>query len=95
MRRLVVFRTGLALAVTAALVNSFCAAAVASWPEESIRLANTWSHGLDLQLIKSTVPQTLGGFAYGLAAIAAISFVVGSAFAWLYNVLNDFGGSGE
>jgi hypothetical protein len=89
--RLAVVRTGSALAITAILLNGVCAALIALWPAESIRFANAWMHGVDLQLIQATAPLTLGGFAYGLIGLAAISFVVGAVYAWVYNWLNKIG----
>jgi 2TM family of unknown function (DUF5676) len=80
-----VLATGTAVAVTAALLNSLCAVAVALWPEESIRFANTWIHGLDLQMIKATAPLTLPAFLRGLIGIAAIGFITGVVYAWVYN----------
>lgn len=89
MSRLTVLGTGLALAVTAALLNSLRAAAVALWPAEAISFANAWTHGLDLQQISATAPLTC--FAYGLIGIAAIGFVVGVVYAWVYNQMHDVG----
>jgi hypothetical protein len=80
-----VLATGTAVAVTAALLNSLCAVAVALWPEESIRFANSWMHGLDLQMIKATAPATLTAFLRGLIGIAAIGFITGVVYAWVYN----------
>jgi 2TM family of unknown function (DUF5676) len=85
-----VLTTGTAVAVTAALLNSLCAVGVALWPEESIRFANTWMHGLDLQMIKATAPPMLTGFLRGLIGIAAIGFITGVVYAWVYNQLHDF-----
>lgn len=48
-------------------------------------------HGVDLQLIRATAPLTLSGFLYGLIGLAAISFVVGVVYAWLYNGLHKLG----
>jgi hypothetical protein len=88
MTRLAVVRTGSALAITAVLLNSLCAAAVAMRPAESISFANAWMHGVDLQLIRAAAPRTLGGFLYGLVGLAAISFLVGVVYAWVYNGLH-------
>ncbi len=91
MDRLTVLGTGLALAVTAALLNALCAAVVALWPVQAIAFANAWAHGLDLQLIRATAPMTLPGFLYGLIGIAAIGFVVGAVYAWVYNQVRNIG----
>jgi hypothetical protein len=86
--RLAVVRTGFALAVTAVLLNAACAMAVALWPAESISFANAWMHGVDLQLIRVAVPLSLAGFFYGLLGLAAISFLAGVVYAWVYNGLH-------
>ena len=89
MSRHSVLATGTAVAVTAALLNSLCAVAVALWPEESIGFANSWMHGLDLQMIKATAPPTLTAFVCGLIGIAAIGFITGVVYAWVYNQVYD------
>lgn len=93
--RLAVVRTGAALAITAVLLNGVCAALIALWPAESIGFANAWMHGVDLQLVRATEPLTLGGFFYGLIGLAAISFVVGVVYAWVYNQMHKLGRAGE
>lgn len=85
MSRHSVLATGTAVAVTAALLNSLCAIAVALWPQESIGFANSWMHGLDLQMITATAPPTLTGFLRGPIGIAAIGFMTGVVYAWVYN----------
>ena len=72
-------------------VNSLCAVAVALWPEESIGFANTWMHGLDLQMIKATAPPMFTTFLRGLIGIAVIGFMTGVVYAWVYNQVHDFG----
>ena len=89
--QLSVVRTASALAITAVLLNLVCAAMVALWPAEAISLANSWMHGLDLEPIRATAPMSLGGFIAGSVALAAVSFVAGSVFAWVYNSLHKFG----
>ena len=89
MSRHSVLATGTAVAITAALLNSLCAVAVAFWPEASIRFANTWMHGLDLQMIKATAPPTLTAFVCGLTGIAAIGFITGVVYAWVSNQVYD------
>jgi uncharacterized protein DUF5676 len=92
---LAVARTGSELAIAAVLLNGVCAALIALWPAESISFANSWMHGVDLQLIRATAPLTLGGFFYGVIALAATSFVVGVAYAWVYNALHKLGRADE
>jgi hypothetical protein len=85
MNRVSVFAVGVALAITAAVANSLCAAAIALWPDQSLAVANTWAHGLDLRAIEATAPMTLGGFLSGLLVLTLIGFAVGVLFAWTYN----------
>jgi len=89
--QLPVVRTASALAITAVLLNLVCAATVALWPAEAISLANSWMHGLDLQPIRATAPMSLGGFIAGSVTLAAVSFIVGSVYAWVYNGLHRLG----
>ena len=91
--QLSVVRTASALAITAVLLNGVCAAMVAWWPAEAISLANSWMHGLDLQPIRATMPMTLGGLLGGSVALAAVGFVVGAVYAWVYNGLHKVGGA--
>ncbi len=91
MSRHFVLATGSAVAVTAAVLNSVCAAAVALWPEGSIAFANTWMHGVDLQMIKATAPSTLTAFLTGLIGMAVIGFVAGVVYAWVYNRVHGVG----
>lgn len=83
MNRLTVLGTGLALAVTATLLSSLCVAVAAVGQAFAFSIA--WMRGSDLQLVRATSPMTLTQFLYGLIAIAAIGFVIGAAYAWVYN----------
>lgn len=93
--QLPVVRAGSALAMTAVLLNAVCAAIVALWPAEAISFANSWMHGVNLQLIQTTAPVTLLGFLSGSVGLAAISFVVGAVYSWVYNGLHKLGRAEE
>ena len=92
MGRINVLATGLALAITMAVVNSLCAVAVLLWHDGMITFANAWAHGLDLQVIKATAPMTFDRFFTGLAGIAAVGFVFGALYAAIYNLVRNVGG---
>ncbi len=74
--RLIIFWTGLALAVTATLLSYLCVAVAAVG--QAIALATARMRGSDPQLIRAISPTTMAEFLYGLIAIAAIGFVIGA-----------------
>jgi hypothetical protein len=88
MDRLNPLSVGLAMAITLAIVNILCAAAVALWPDGSITVFNSFAHGLDFRVVKSTEPLGLGRFLLGLISVGVIGFLVGAVFAWSHNLLN-------
>ena len=88
MDRLNPLSVGLAMAITLAIVNILCAAAVALWPDGTITVFNSFAHGLDFRVVKSTEPLGLGRFLLGLISIGVIGFVVGAVFAWSHNLLS-------
>ena len=81
------WRVGAALALATAILNAVCAAAVYANPEGVIAFVNSWWHGLDLALIRSDNPWTLGGLALGLVNASLTGFVFGSVFAGCYNLV--------
>ena len=81
------FSVGLATAVTLAVLNTLCAAAVAIWPDGVLAFFNSFAHGLDLSAVKSTQPFSLFRFLCGLAGLALVGFVSGAIFAWTYNLV--------
>jgi hypothetical protein len=76
---------GTATAITLAVLNTVCAAAVAIWPDSKIKFVNSFAHGLDLTLLKSTQPFSLFWFVCGLAGLALVGFASGAIFAYAYN----------
>ena len=88
MDRLNPLSVGLAMAITLLIVNILCAAAVALWPDGTITVFNSFAHGLDFRVVKSTEPLGLGRFLLGLISIGVIGFVVGAVFAWSHNLLS-------
>jgi hypothetical protein len=45
-------------------------------------------HGLDLKVIRSTAPLSLGGVLYGVIGLALAGFVAGVLCASVYNVFS-------
>lgn len=76
---------GLATAVTLAVLNALCAAAVAIWPDGVLAFFNSFAHGLDLSPLKSTQPFSLFRFICGLAGLVLVGFISGAIFAWTHN----------
>ena len=92
--KLNVLGSGLALAITLALLNSVCAILVNLWPQQAIAFANTWAHGLDLKPLMADSSLTVARFTYGLIGLAGIGFLIGAVYAWLYNRLRTVGRPG-
>ena len=81
------WRVGSAMALTAAVINLVCTAAVYLFPDGMINFVNAWVHGLDLTVLKSDKPWTLGGLAYGLFGVSLTGFLSGALFAGCYNLV--------
>lgn len=75
-------RTGIAAALTAAVVSVVCAVAVYLSPLGTVRFVNSWTHGLDLMVLRTDEPLTAGRFILGLFNVSLTAFVVGALFAW-------------
>lgn len=82
-------RAGAAAAITFSVLFTICAAAVVLFPEATINFFNTWFHGLDLTLLRPDPPRvlTIRQFVYGLVGVIAVSYLAGSAYALVYNLL--------
>ena len=50
--------TGFALGITAGIIYTVCAAAVAFWPMQTVKLFNSWFHGVDLTPSRSPAKQS-------------------------------------
>jgi hypothetical protein len=86
MNRLNPWRTGIALALTAAIISLICAAAVYLFPDGTVAFVNSWTHGLDLTSLRTDRPWTLGGLALGLFNVTLTGFLAGALFACCYNL---------
>jgi hypothetical protein len=78
--------TGAALGVTFAGANLLCAIAFGFWPDAALDFVNAWFHTVDLAVLKQAPKSaTAGGYAYGMAGLAVVGFVLGAGFAFFYN----------
>ncbi|MBI5006060.1 MAG: hypothetical protein HZB95_02940 [Nitrosomonadales bacterium] len=82
-------RTGSALALAAGTISLICALAVFLFPDGMINFVNAWFHGLDLNLIRSNKPWTLGEFTYGLFGATITGFLSGVIFAISFNLVGS------
>jgi hypothetical protein len=87
MNKLDPWRTGVAVALTAAIVSVVCALAVYVFPQGTVDFVNSWTHGLDLTLLRSDRPMTLGSVLSGLFDVSLTGFVIGALFAWARNLI--------
>ena len=87
MNRLDPWRTGGATALTAAIVSIACAVAVLLFPEGTVGFVNSWTHGLDLTVLRTGRPMTLGSVLLGLFNVSLTGFAVGALFAWARTVV--------
>ncbi len=80
---------GRAAAIMSSIVFSVSALAVALFPDSTVNLFNSWFHGLDLTLLRPTrgCPLPFGQFFYGLFGVVVVSFVMGTLFAAVYNLI--------
>ena len=67
------------------VVYLVCAFGVSAFPEFSKALAQSWFHGFDFSSIWIGAPR--GNFVLGLVSAVVGTWLVGWAFAWLYNKL--------
>jgi hypothetical protein len=81
------WRTGVALALTAASVSIVCALAVYLFPQGTVDFVNSWTHGLDLTLLRSERPMTPASVLSGLFNVSLTGFVIGALFAWVRNLV--------
>jgi hypothetical protein len=86
MEKLSPWRTGIAVALTTAIVNIVCAAAVYLFPDGTLAFVNSWTHGIDLAALQSEKPWTVGGFVLGLFNVSLTGFLVGALFAACSNL---------
>lgn len=84
------WRVGGAMALTAAVISLVCTVAVFLFPDGAVNFVNAWVHGLDLTVLKSDKPWTLGGLAYGLFGVSLTGFLSGVLFALSYNLIGRY-----
>lgn len=87
MGKLNFWRVSGAMALTAAVISVVCTVAVFLFPDGRVNFVNAWVHGLDLTVLKSDKPWSLGGIAYGLFGVSLTGFLSGTLFAGCYNMV--------
>jgi hypothetical protein len=85
--RLNTVATGIALAITFALMSVLCGLAFLLWPEATLDFFAAFMHGLDLKAVKSAAPISLGRALYGVVGLGVVGFLAGIVFAWAYNAV--------
>ena len=88
MTKLDPLRTGAAVALTVAMVSILCAVSVYLFPDGTVEFVNSWTHGLDLTVLRTGRPITAGSFVLGLFNASLTGFVVGALFAWVRNFID-------
>jgi hypothetical protein len=86
MNKLNPWRVGIAVALTAAIISFACAALVYINADNMVAFVNSWLHGLDISVLRSDKPWTLGGILLGVFNAALTGFVVGALFAACRNL---------
>lgn len=76
--------TAHAAGVTTAIIYIVCRVAIALFPDLAMTIAQSWFHGLEISKV-SGWSLSLGSFILGLVTISAGAWLVGYAFAVLYN----------
>jgi hypothetical protein len=87
MSKLNPWRTGCAVALTAAIVSMICAGAVYLFPQGTVDFVNSWTHGLDLTVLRTDRPLTPGGLLLGLFNASLTGFVIGALYAFTHNLM--------
>ena len=88
MNKLDPLRTGAAAAITVAIISILCASSVYLFPDDTVEFVNSWTHGLDLTVLRTDRPMTTGSFLLGLFNASLTGFGVGALFAWVRNLIN-------
>lgn len=94
MNKLNPWRTGAATALTAAIVSILCALAVYLFPQGTVEFVNSWTHGLDLTVLRTDRPMTLANVVLGVFNVSLTGFLIGALFTWVLNLIGRGRGSG-
>lgn len=87
MNKLSTLSVGIALGVTLGLMSMLCALAFAIWPNATLDFFGAFTHGLDLNAVRSTAPMSLGRVLYGVVGLGIVGLVAGLVYALIYNVV--------
>ena len=83
--KLSIAATGIALAITFALMSAFCALAFLVAPKATLDFFGAFMHGVDLKAVKSAAPISLVRALYGVVGLGVVGFIAGAVFASAYN----------
>ena len=83
--KLSIVGTGIALAITFALMSALCAIAFFVVPDATLDFFGAFMHGVDLKTVKSAASISLTRVLYGVVGLGVIGFVTGVVFASAYN----------
>ena len=76
---------GVATGLTAGIVYTICAAAVAIWPKFTMSFFTNWLHGIDLTKISAPIQLTFGKFIIGLFSVVLFFYLIGLVYGLIYN----------
>ena len=88
MAKISTLATGIALAITFALMSALCAIAFIAVPDATIDFFGAFMHGVDLKAVKSAAPITFVRVIYGVIGLGAVGLVAGLLFASVYNTIS-------
>lgn len=80
-------RTGIALAVTVAVLYTLCTLAWLAAPGAFLGFMNNLFHGIDFSPLLKPAPFSWGGFIEALLVMSVWAFLAGTFFAWGYRRL--------
>ena len=88
MAKISTLATGIALAITFALMSALCAIAFIAVPNATIDFFGAFMHGVDLKAVKSVAPISFVRVIYGVIGLGVVGLVAGLVFASVYNAIS-------
>ena len=87
MSKISTLATGIAMAITFALMSALCAVAFMAVPDATIDFFGAFMHGIDLKAVKSAAPISIARVIYGVIGLGVVGLVAGLVFASVYNAI--------